>query len=338
MEGFSERLKKFRAIEGLTQEELAVKLGISPQAVSKWETGKSLPETGMIVPMAKLFHISADELLGNVSSPEEWEKRWQEALRTGGEAAASLTAQKAVKELPHNWTFRYREASGEYIAAQNAGDEAEKNKYLLSAEAHFRSILRDWPKSDSAASMLVQVLTALERRQEAEELARGLPDCERLLLQVLQGDALAKQKLRVVALAGMEFVFALCSLPRSLAALDLAERIIRDAPWDRADRTNFLITLLYNRAVLYCGSGDADSAMASLEEIPCVLRELDAPENPRDRRDDAPYLARLAEMLPVSEYWRMAASSLEFSHELDGLREREDFKALLREIRARCSC
>ena len=336
MESFAERLRRLRILADLTQEELAEKLGVSSQAVSKWETDKSLPDLSVIVPMANLFHISTDELLGNVRRREDWEEQWQLALRDGGEAAALKVAQKAAEELPQDWIFRNREACGEYFAAQSTRDEAEKNRLLLSAEAHFRSMLRDWPQSDNTASMLVQVLVGLERRQEAAELAERLPGRERLLLQVLQGEALEEQKRRVLSFSAMDFVSCLCTLSRSFAALELAETILREAPWDRGDRVDLLTSVCWKRAVLHCEAGDGDKAMAALQEIPGILRDLEAPEEPLFPSAEPPYLLRLTVKRPASEHWKTAAEALALPKQLDPLREREDFQALLRELKAHC--
>lgn len=56
----SERRKSM----GMTQEELADKLGVSPQAVSKWENNLSCPDIALLPEISKLFGISIDELLG----------------------------------------------------------------------------------------------------------------------------------------------------------------------------------------------------------------------------------------------------------------------------------
>ena len=55
---------------GMTQEELAEKLGVTRQAVSKWEQDLSYPETEKIVELCKLFSLSADELLLGKESEE----------------------------------------------------------------------------------------------------------------------------------------------------------------------------------------------------------------------------------------------------------------------------
>ena len=61
---FGENFKKYRKRAGLTQEEVAKILMVTPQAVSKWETGNGTPDISFWVPMAELFDISVDELLG----------------------------------------------------------------------------------------------------------------------------------------------------------------------------------------------------------------------------------------------------------------------------------
>ena len=68
------RLTKFRKEKGLSQEALAETLGISRQAVSKWECGESSPDTDNLIALSKLYGISIDELLGTNANEEENEK------------------------------------------------------------------------------------------------------------------------------------------------------------------------------------------------------------------------------------------------------------------------
>ena len=53
MASFGERLRDLRLKAGLSQEEEAARLGVSPQAVSKWETDKCYPEFSLILPLAR---------------------------------------------------------------------------------------------------------------------------------------------------------------------------------------------------------------------------------------------------------------------------------------------
>lgn len=59
----SEKIRKYRKQAGFSQEELADRLEVSRQAVSKWEMGQSAPDPEKIVLMSELFGISTDELL-----------------------------------------------------------------------------------------------------------------------------------------------------------------------------------------------------------------------------------------------------------------------------------
>ena len=57
------KLVELRKEHNLSQEELATSLGVSRQAVSKWERGEASPDTDNLVALAKLYGISLDELL-----------------------------------------------------------------------------------------------------------------------------------------------------------------------------------------------------------------------------------------------------------------------------------
>jgi len=58
-----EALKACRVSRGMTQEYVAESLGVSRQAVSKWENGTSDPSTANLMALAKLYGLSVDELL-----------------------------------------------------------------------------------------------------------------------------------------------------------------------------------------------------------------------------------------------------------------------------------
>lgn len=62
---FAEKLKSIRKKAGLSQEQLAEKLGVSRQAVTKWETETGIPDIENMMAISALFDISIDELLSN---------------------------------------------------------------------------------------------------------------------------------------------------------------------------------------------------------------------------------------------------------------------------------
>ena len=60
------RIQEARKAAGLSQESLGERLGVSRQAVSKWETGAADPSTSNLLALAKLFGIPAEELLREI--------------------------------------------------------------------------------------------------------------------------------------------------------------------------------------------------------------------------------------------------------------------------------
>ena len=60
-----EKIYNLRKKEGLSQEALAEKLGVSRQSVSKWETGEATPEVGKLLAISKLFGVTTDYLLND---------------------------------------------------------------------------------------------------------------------------------------------------------------------------------------------------------------------------------------------------------------------------------
>lgn len=63
METIGKRIAKYRKEKGLTQEELASRMGVSGQAVSKWETDASCPDISILPQLCSVLGITTDELL-----------------------------------------------------------------------------------------------------------------------------------------------------------------------------------------------------------------------------------------------------------------------------------
>ena len=73
---FCDKLQKIRKENNITQEQLADKLNVSRQAVSKWESGTAYPDTEKLIQISKIFKVSLDELINdNVSTNKTSSKK-----------------------------------------------------------------------------------------------------------------------------------------------------------------------------------------------------------------------------------------------------------------------
>lgn len=71
---FGERLKEIRANQGLSQEQLAEKIGVSRQAITKWETNRGLPDVENMIILAEIFKVTLDELILQRKNEQEMQE------------------------------------------------------------------------------------------------------------------------------------------------------------------------------------------------------------------------------------------------------------------------
>lgn len=108
MKHFGDRLKKLRKEKGLTQEALAEYLGISYQAVSKWENGLGFPDISLLPALSNFFSTSADYFLGIdlQNSENKIERVLTEARRlahTGKIGKSIIHIEDALKSFPNDY-------------------------------------------------------------------------------------------------------------------------------------------------------------------------------------------------------------------------------------------
>ena len=102
-----EKIKEQRTAHGLSQETLAEQMGVSRQAVTKWEADQSAPSSEKLIALAKLFQISLDELIGNESVPANPAKKPNLILRTNlTRIAITLHAAFGYAAAQHLWYTR----------------------------------------------------------------------------------------------------------------------------------------------------------------------------------------------------------------------------------------
>ena len=94
-----EKLYELRRASGMSQEELAEKLGVSRQAVSKWESGATQPELQKLIELSKLYSVSVDELLSleHAKAPQDTAPAAEAPVQDGAPSARSISAPLAVR-------------------------------------------------------------------------------------------------------------------------------------------------------------------------------------------------------------------------------------------------
>ncbi len=91
---FNENLKIIRKAKGYTQEELAIKIHVVRQTISKWEKGLSVPDADMLSKLADVLEINVSELLGSEIKEETNKNEVSEQL-------AKISEQLALKNRRH---------------------------------------------------------------------------------------------------------------------------------------------------------------------------------------------------------------------------------------------
>ena len=157
-----EKLKKLRRSRDLTQEEVATHIGISYQAISKWERGDGYPDITMLPALANYFGVSVDELIGmdEISSSnklDEINQKWKENRATGKHKENVSLMRSALKKYPNNALLLIQlSASLERLD----GNESEKREFLKESIMIQEQILRYCDDSEIRGATLFNICDA----------------------------------------------------------------------------------------------------------------------------------------------------------------------------------
>lgn len=171
-------IKQLRQSCKLTQEQLANGLGVSVSAVSQWETQRTMPDISLLVPLAHIFGISADELLGMERESieltvQERTRRANEYLRRGEKEQALSLAADTYREFPNNLS-----AISMYAWMLNtAADAQHPERWDESIEMSQKVLNRQTDGKERIAAIyrICQCYGKLGNKSRALEYAQGLP-------------------------------------------------------------------------------------------------------------------------------------------------------------------
>ena len=202
-----EIIKKLRKERDVTQEKLADYLGISYQAVSKWENGTALPDITLVVPLANFFGVSADELFSlneqiNDAKVKEYEEKSRKLFNLGDMQTCIDLMREALTEYPRNYKFMLtlaRAIQWSYYSLMPENDV--RIKWCEETVQLCERILEDCT-NNGTRNETMQILCCAYRdsgqRERAIKLAKEMPSfsatCDWLLSDIYEGDALINQK------------------------------------------------------------------------------------------------------------------------------------------------
>lgn len=131
----NENIAQLRREKGITQEELAVALGVTNQAVSKWEAGKCCPDIEMLPELAEYFRVSIDELMGYKPFTQTGSSPTDDALLLQAIEIAKDTQRISTLTLQRKLCIGYAKAESLLRAMADGGhivrDETKRyNAYL----------------------------------------------------------------------------------------------------------------------------------------------------------------------------------------------------------------
>ena len=343
---FSQIIKKLRLDADMTQERLAELLSISSQAVSRWETGAAMPDISLLPPLANLFHVTTDYLLGmgeyeRDERRAEYEAAYKDYWKMEDKEACYQMAVRAAAEYPGEMKYLEWLAASEFYLGAAQTDE-NKFKDLMNQSIHHNKIvlknIENGTLRDNVLNTLVLALHDVGKLDEAKEYAQMQEDelkRDELLIWCLEGEekVIHSQKMLNQKLA--ELLTQVVIGPWRMETCEAAEQILKIMIPDE----NYLWHhefLQYNydrKAVLLCREKRYDEAIEALKQARYHAEEMTKFCQQKTYQYTAPLFDRLAGEKEEGDFISTHVDDfLDFLNHpcLDPIREREEFQALLK--------
>ncbi|MDR0906324.1 MAG: helix-turn-helix domain-containing protein [Oscillospiraceae bacterium] len=308
-----QKIRALRRERDLTQEELAELLGVSVQAVSKWETGGGMPDISQLPPLASVFGVSADELLGiNVADEEAEVQRlvdevyapvWRGEIEEDSQGYMFGRYRELLKRYPGNLNILSTMlGSGVSIYSFQLDDKPEEKPALLAEIEHIANTLltrsHDVTQIMGVRYWLLMLYCETKDYDKAEEQLAKVPvgrDGEtyntkimrsRLLSSKGDWDALQKAEKENIASYAYQLLWEMTRLGGTLRALkrsDDAEAVCRlnvavyELLFGGEEWGLPATAVAYQSLAAHAGArGDAEGAVANLEKHFTLMRNGNA--------------------------------------------------------------
>ena len=189
-----ENIRRLRIAHGITQEQFGYEMGVSAQAVSRWENGATYPDITMLPMIADFFDVTLDQLMGRVQEidigvREAFFKETQEMWDRGQYEDIIEAYNNLLHKHPNDAYLLHGKANVLYSQFKKNQDMAIAKEIISLCNKINCSNKPDM--QCGANALLVRLYARLGQLEEAKKLANGLPSFEvgreLLILECLQG-------------------------------------------------------------------------------------------------------------------------------------------------------
>ena len=194
---FKDKIKKLRKEKDMTQEQLAEYMGVSPQAVSRWETGATCPDIFALPALAELFNTTVDGLLGVDEKEKQREIRSiisvaEEKINQGMTDEPIIRLREALNKYPNNEQLLCSLMYALYVASEDEELCKEYDGEIVSIAYRIEQHSTDSDCRNTARSILFRHYCDTNRKAEALQIADGMApietSLERNIYWALEGD------------------------------------------------------------------------------------------------------------------------------------------------------
>lgn len=298
-----QRIKELRKKQNLTQEKLADLLGVSFQAVSKWENDMNAPDLSLIAPLTRLLHVTADELLGLTEAQNDerlafLEEQYDDFWKRSDHGADLELAKQAAAEYPQNARFLHWLASDEFYTAYDSDymNGGSKEHFTKSIESSLKHDLMAYELADelktkySSLHGIVLSLTLLDRFDEARQYAELMPEeanslRDDLIVMTLKGEEKRSYHQKMMFDTFRKFLGYFLDLWRFEEKDMEKAAVLREAyaamieiavpDGNYLAFSSYLFDIWLSRAYQAADEGDADRAVHALHEAKKLAKEED---------------------------------------------------------------
>ena len=314
-----EKIKSLRKRDGRRQDDLAAALGVTNQAVSRWEQNKGYPDIEMIPAIANYFHVSIDELFGydndretRLSAYLDEFQRMREIKIDGEEFNTTFEEQeeflrRALSEFPNEWQLQMRLAW--VLESKAVKSTAEERKTILTEAEELLEQARESTSNarwrDSITKSIANNCKMLGDAEKIQQLAaESAPvDISREVLRTYTPDAAKKERYFAEAILALlhELTWAVDwnwtgdDDPEAFIALaEFYKKLFCDGHFGMFH--NDLCSLYLRAATVCVKKGDGEKALSYFDTA--VTHDLAYREawNRKEGKPTAPLLCRAVEL------------------------------------------